>query len=99
MGVNNQLTSEGGALDLVITNVTVLDAKLGVDVLGLDQAEAQKSRLRKRTAGRVHDSRLMRGDKPFVFTNCLAGTGISEVVGLIRRNVLFDIAPLTASAR
>jgi len=30
IGVNNQLTSEGGALDLVITNVTVLDAVLGV---------------------------------------------------------------------
>ena len=30
MGVNNQLTSGGGALDLVITNVTVVDALLGV---------------------------------------------------------------------
>jgi urease subunit alpha len=30
MGMNNQLTSGGGALDLVITNVTVLDAVLGV---------------------------------------------------------------------
>ena len=30
MGLNNQLNSEGGALDLVITNVTVLDAVLGV---------------------------------------------------------------------
>jgi urease subunit alpha len=30
MGVNNQLTSGGGALDLVITNVTVVDAVLGV---------------------------------------------------------------------
>jgi urease subunit alpha len=30
MGVNNQLTGEGGALDLVITNVTILDAVLGV---------------------------------------------------------------------
>jgi len=30
MGVNNQLTNEGGALDLVITNVTVVDAVLGV---------------------------------------------------------------------
>jgi urease subunit alpha len=30
MGVNNQLTSESGALDLVITNVTVVDALLGV---------------------------------------------------------------------
>ena len=45
------------------------------------------------------DSRLMRGDKPFVFTNCLTGAGITDVVGLIRRNVLFDVAPLTASAR
>ena len=46
-----------------------------------------------------NDSRLMRGDKPFVFTNCLTGAGISDVVALIRRNVLFDVAPLTASAR
>ena len=45
------------------------------------------------------DSRLVRGDKPFVFTNCLTGTGISEVVGLIRRNVLFDVAPLTTPPR
>jgi urease subunit alpha len=30
MGVNNQLTSDGGALDLVITNVTIVDAVLGV---------------------------------------------------------------------
>ncbi len=30
MGVNNQLTSAGGALDLVITNATVVDAVLGV---------------------------------------------------------------------
>jgi urease accessory protein len=46
-----------------------------------------------------HDSRLMREDKPFVFTNCLTGAGISDVVSLIRRNVLFDMAPLTAPAR
>jgi urease subunit alpha len=30
MGVNNQLTSKNGALDLVITNATVVDAVLGV---------------------------------------------------------------------
>jgi urease subunit alpha len=30
MGVNNQLTGEGGALDMVITNVTIVDAMLGV---------------------------------------------------------------------
>jgi urease accessory protein len=46
-----------------------------------------------------HDSRLMREDKPFVFTNCLTGAGISDVVSLIRRNVLFDMAPLTAPVR
>jgi urease accessory protein len=40
-----------------------------------------------------HDSRLMRGDKPFVFTNCLTGDGIVTVVDLITRNVLFDVVP------
>ena len=33
------------------------------------------------------DSRLMRGDKPFVFTNCKTGEGIDELVALIRENV------------
>lgn len=37
------------------------------------------------------DSRLMRGDRPFVFTNCRTGQGISDVVALIQRNVLFDV--------
>jgi len=45
------------------------------------------------------DSRLMRGDKPFVFTNCLTGEGIADVVALIRRNVLFDLAPMGEPAR
>ncbi|GAB1584280.1 urease accessory protein UreG [Phyllobacterium phragmitis] len=38
------------------------------------------------------DSRLMRGDKPFIFTNCKTGEGIQELVHLIRENVLFDLA-------
>lgn len=38
-----------------------------------------------------HDSRLMRGDKPFVFTNCKIGEGIDSLVDLIRENVLFDL--------
>ena len=33
----------------------------------------------------------MRGDKPFVFTNCLTGEGIADVMALIMRNVLFDV--------
>ena len=39
------------------------------------------------------DSGLMRGDKPFIFTNCITGEGIPAVVATIRHDVLFDIAP------
>ena len=39
------------------------------------------------------DSRLMRRGKPFIFTNCLSGEGIADVVAVIRRDVLFDVAP------
>jgi urease accessory protein len=44
------------------------------------------------------DSRLMRGGKPFVFTNCKTGEGIDELVALIRENVLFDLDPRPAGA-
>jgi urease accessory protein len=44
------------------------------------------------------DSRLMRPDKPFVFTNCVSGEGIAQIVTLIRRNVLFDVVPVTELA-
>jgi urease accessory protein len=37
------------------------------------------------------DSRLMRGDKPFLFTNCRTGEGIAELVDLIRHDILFDL--------
>lgn len=37
------------------------------------------------------DSRLMRGAKPFVFTNCKTNEGIPELIELIRDNVLFDL--------
>jgi urease accessory protein len=46
-----------------------------------------------------NDSRQVRGDKPFVFTNCLTGEGIADVVALIRRNVIFDQAPARELAR
>lgn len=36
------------------------------------------------------DSRMMRGTKPFIFTNCKTGDGVGELVELIRENVLFD---------
>jgi urease accessory protein len=37
------------------------------------------------------DSKMMRGNKPFVFTNCKTGEGISELVELIRQQALFDL--------
>jgi urease accessory protein len=39
------------------------------------------------------DSALMRGSKPFLFTNCKTGEGIGELVDLIKREFLFDIDP------
>lgn len=44
------------------------------------------------------DSRMMRGDKPFLFTNCKAGEGIDDVVRFIRENVLFDLHLTKANA-
>jgi urease accessory protein len=37
------------------------------------------------------DSKFMRGDKPFVFTNCKTGEGIPALVNLIREQILFDL--------
>ena len=39
------------------------------------------------------DSRLMRGDKPFLFTNCKSGEGIPTLVDLILSEMLFDLKP------
>jgi urease accessory protein len=41
------------------------------------------------------DSRKMRGDKPFLFTNCMTRAGIDEVLALIKREVLFEEAAPT----
>jgi urease accessory protein len=38
-----------------------------------------------------HDSRLMRGDRPFVFTNCKTGEGIDRLIELVKENALFDL--------
>lgn len=40
-----------------------------------------------------HDSRLMRGDKPFLFTNCKTGRNIEELADRIMRDALFDVKP------
>ena len=44
------------------------------------------------------DSRIMRGDKPFLFTNCRTCEGIPALVELIRHDLLFDLSVATASA-
>lgn len=42
------------------------------------------------------DSRLVRNGRPFVFTNCLTGAGIDDLVALMRRDVLFDLPQVPA---
>jgi urease accessory protein len=38
------------------------------------------------------DSRVIRGDKPFVFTNCKTGEGIDKLLDVVKHNLLFDMA-------
>jgi urease accessory protein len=45
------------------------------------------------------DSAAMRGGKPFVFTNCLTGSGIADLVALIRHTMLFDLDPVPEPAQ
>jgi urease accessory protein len=46
---------------------------------------------RRRPRAMAHDSKLMRGDKPFLFTNCRTGEGIPALVDLIVDDLLFDL--------
>jgi urease accessory protein len=39
----------------------------------------------------ARDATMMRGDKPYVFTNCKTGEGIDELLALLRRDALFDL--------
>ncbi|AVT34295.1 urease accessory protein UreG [Plantactinospora sp. BC1] len=41
----------------------------------------------------ARDAAAMRDGKPFVFTNCRTGSGVDELISLIRYDVLFDLAP------
>lgn len=44
------------------------------------------------------DSKLMRKDKPFIFTNCKTGEGIDQLIALIMSMALFDIEVKPATA-
>jgi len=37
------------------------------------------------------DSRAMRGTKPFVFTNCMTGEGVGDVLQIVEHELLFDL--------
>jgi urease accessory protein len=39
----------------------------------------------------ARDSKLMRGERPFVFTNLKTGAGVEDVVAWIRRELLYEI--------
>jgi urease accessory protein len=43
----------------------------------------------------ARDSRLMRGDRPFVFTNLKSGAGLAEVIAWIQRELLYEHPVLT----
>ena len=44
------------------------------------------------------DSRLMRGDRPFLFTNCKTGRNIDTLTDWIMRDALFDVRPVSVPA-
>ena len=37
-----------------------------------------------------HDTRLQRGDKPYVFTDLYEGVGLDRVIKWIKEDVLFE---------
>jgi urease accessory protein len=40
----------------------------------------------------ARDSKTMRGDRPFIFTNLKTGTGLQDVIAWIRHALLYEIA-------
>ena len=38
----------------------------------------------------ARDSKTMRGERPFVFTNLKSGQGLQDVVGWIQRDLLYE---------
>ena len=44
------------------------------------------------------DSRKMRDGKPFIFTNCMTGKNIEELMDMIIRDALFDFKPAEKTA-
>ena len=69
--------------------------RAGDDIFGPPHYQQDRSNTLCRASLEVmkHDSRLMRGRKPFLFTNCKTGEGIPAVVELIEKEFLFDMRP------
>jgi urease accessory protein len=44
------------------------------------------------------DARAVRGERPFVFTNCFTGEGLAEVAGCVERIVARQVAALTRAS-
>ena len=40
----------------------------------------------------ARDSKTMRGDRPFIFTNLKTGAGVPDVIAWIRRELLYEAA-------
>ena len=38
----------------------------------------------------ARDSRKMRGDRPFIFTDLMGGAGVDDVIAWIKKSVLFE---------
>lgn len=43
-----------------------------------------------------HDTRVVRGERPYILANCKTGEGIDELVDMIMRDFLFTHAPSAA---
>ena len=78
MGLANTMTSEEGALDLVITNVTIIDANLGVVKADVGASRSGDQHRNRRDIGRAPDPDGSRHRRPRAHDLPAAGLRLSE---------------------
>ena len=108
-GDNLTLTFSPALVDffIYVIDVAAGDKIPRKDGPGISQSDNLAPYVRADLEVMRRDSELMRPGKPFVFTNCMTGEGIDELVALIRRMALFDLGnnkekvsePLTGAVR